>query len=59
MKTKRGIQLFLTMVAFLFLFGCAAKEPVNFGAFTPAQFDLDKVETKVDNFWSSWMPPAP
>lgn len=50
MKTKRGIQLFLTMVAFLFLFGCAAKEPVNFGAFTPAQFDLDKVETKVDNF---------
>lgn len=38
------------MVAFLFLFGCAAKEPVNFGAFTPAQFDLDKVETKVDNF---------
>ena len=50
MKTKRGIQSFLTLLAFLFLFGCAAKEPVNFGAFTPAQFDLDKVESKVDNF---------
>ena len=50
MKTKRGFQILLTMVAFLFLFGCAAKQPVDFGAFTPAQFDLNKVESKVDNF---------
>jgi OOP family OmpA-OmpF porin len=50
MKAKQGIQILLTLLAFLFLFGCAAKEPVEFGAFTPAQFDLEKVESKVDNF---------
>ncbi len=38
------------MLALVFLFGCAAKEPVDFGTFTPVQFDLDKVESKVDNF---------
>ena len=50
MKTKWGFQILLLMVAFLFLFGCAAKQPADFGAFTPAQFDLNKVESKVDNF---------
>jgi OOP family OmpA-OmpF porin len=50
MKKKRVIQSLLSMLAFVFLFGCAAKEPVDFGAFTPAQFDLNKVESKVDNF---------
>ncbi len=50
MKKKWVIQGLLSMLAFVFLFGCAAKEPVDFGAFTPAQFDLDKVESKVDNF---------
>ena len=50
MKRKWVIQGLLSMLAFLFLFGCAAKQPVDFGAFTPATFDLDKVESKVDNF---------
>jgi len=50
MKKKWVIQGLLSLLAFVFLFGCAAKEPVDFGAFTPAQFDLDRVESKVDNF---------
>jgi OOP family OmpA-OmpF porin len=50
MKKKWFMQGLLSMLALVFLFGCAAKEPVNFGAFTPAQFDLDKVESSVDNF---------
>jgi OOP family OmpA-OmpF porin len=50
MKNKRVIQSLLSLLAFMFLFGCAAKEPVGFGTFTPAQFDLDKLESKVDNF---------
>jgi len=50
MKKKWFIQGLLSLLALVFLFGCAAKEPVDFGAFTPAQFDLDRVESKVDNF---------
>ncbi|MCA1787962.1 MAG: VWA domain-containing protein, partial [Desulfobacteraceae bacterium] len=50
MKKRWVIQVLLSMLAFVFLFGCAAKEPVDFGAFTPAQFDLEKVESNVDNF---------
>jgi OOP family OmpA-OmpF porin len=50
MKKKWVMQGLLSILALVFLFGCAAKEPVNFGAFTPAQFDLDKVESSVDNF---------
>jgi len=50
MKKKWVIQGLLSMLAFVFLFGCAAKQPVDFGAFTPAQFDLEKMESKVDNF---------
>ncbi|MEX1299741.1 MAG: OmpA family protein [Desulfotignum sp.] len=50
MKKTWVMQGLLSMLALVFLFGCAAKEPVNFGAFTPAQFDLDKVESSVDNF---------
>jgi OOP family OmpA-OmpF porin len=50
MKKKWVIQGLLSLLALVFLFGCAAKEPVDFGAFTPAQFDLDRVESKVDNF---------
>ncbi len=50
MKKKWVIQSFLSVLALTFLFGCAAKEPVDFGTFTPAQFDLEKKESKVDNF---------
>jgi len=50
MKKKWVVQGLLPLLALVFLFGCAAKEPVDFGAFTPAQFDLDRVESKVDNF---------
>lgn len=50
MKKKWVVQSFLSVLALAFLFGCAAKEPVDFGTFTPAQFDLEKVESSVDNF---------
>ncbi len=50
MKKRWVVQSFLSVLALAFLFGCAAKEPVDFGTFTPAQFDLEKVESSVDNF---------
>ena len=50
MKKRWIFQSLLSILALAFLFGCAAKEPVDFGTFTPVQFDLNKVESKVDNF---------
>jgi OmpA-OmpF porin, OOP family len=50
MNKKLVMQSFLSLLAFLFLFGCAAKEPAGFSAFTAKQFDLNQYESKVDNF---------
>jgi OmpA-OmpF porin, OOP family len=50
MNKKLVIQSLLSLLAFLFLFGCAAKQPAGFSAFTAKQFDLNQYESKVDNF---------
>lgn len=50
MKPKRLAQGLLSVLAILFLFGCAAKEPVELPSFTAKQFDTNMYESKVDNF---------
>ena len=50
MNRKFLIQSVLSVVAFLFLFGCAAKETMELPSFSAAQIDLGKYESKVDNF---------
>jgi hypothetical protein len=50
MNKKLVMQSLLSLLAFLFLFGCAAKEPAGFSAFTAKQFDLNQYESSVDNF---------
>ena len=40
----------LSVIAFLFLFGCAVKEPAGLASFSATQFDTDMYESKVDNF---------
>jgi OmpA-OmpF porin, OOP family len=50
MNKKVVLQSLLSLLAFLFLFGCAAKQPAGFSAFTAKQFDLNQYESKVDNF---------
>ncbi|WP_020585338.1 OmpA family protein [Desulfobacter curvatus] len=50
MNKKRLVQTMLTITAFLFLFGCAAKEPVGLPSFSAKQFDASMYQSKVDNF---------
>ena len=50
MNKKRLVQTLLTMTAFLFLFGCAAKEPAGLPSFAAKQFDASAYQSKVNNF---------
>lgn len=50
MNKKRLVQTLLTVAAFLFLFGCAAKEPAGLPPFAAKQFDGSMYQSKVDNF---------
>ncbi|MCG8615628.1 MAG: OmpA family protein [Desulfobacterales bacterium] len=50
MNKKIFVQSLLSLLAFLFLFGCAAKAPVEFPSFTATQFDTAMYKSKVDNF---------
>ena len=50
MNKRFLVQSLLSVVAFLFLFGCAAKEPMELPPFVAAQFDTGAYESKVDNF---------
>ncbi len=50
MNKKRFVQTLLTIAAFLFLFGCAAKEPAGLPPFAAKQFDGSMYQSKVDNF---------
>ena len=50
MNKKLFGQSLLSLIAFLFLFGCAVKEPAEFPSFTASQFDTGMYKSKVDNF---------
>lgn len=50
MNKKRFVQTLLTITAFIFLFGCAAKEPAGLPSFSAKQFDASTYQSKVDNF---------
>lgn len=50
MNKNRLMQTLLTITAFLFLFGCATKEPAGLPAFSAKQFDPSMYQSKVDNF---------
>ena len=50
MNKKRLVQTLLTITAFLFLFGCAAKEPAGLPSFSAKQFDAGMYRAKVNNF---------
>jgi len=50
MNKKRLAQALLTITAFLFLFGCTAKEPAGLPSFSAKQFDASMYQSKVDNF---------
>jgi len=50
MNKKRFVQTFLTIIAVLFLFGCAAKEPAGLPSFSAKQFNASMYRSKVDNF---------
>lgn len=50
MNKRILVQSLMSVLAFLFLFGCATKEPVELPSFTAKQFDPNMYESKVDNF---------
>jgi OmpA-OmpF porin, OOP family len=50
MNKKMVMQSLLSVLALIFLFGCAAKQPAGFSPFTPQKFDVNQYESKVDNF---------
>ncbi|WDP91364.1 MAG: OmpA family protein [Desulfobacter sp.] len=50
MNKKFFTRSLLSMIAFLFLFGCATKTPVDLPAFSAKQFDTAMYKSKVDNF---------
>ena len=50
MNKKHLIQTLFTITAFLFLFGCAAKNPAGLPTFNAKQFDTSMYQSKVDNF---------
>lgn len=50
MNKKNLVNSLLSVIAFLFLFGCATKEPMKVPSFSPTTFDTTKYDSKVDNF---------
>ena len=50
MNKKIFVKSLLSVIAFLFLFGCAAKEPMEMPSFSPTTFDSSMFDSKVDNF---------
>jgi OOP family OmpA-OmpF porin len=50
MNKKIVVQSLLSAIAFLFLFGCATKEPMAPPSYSATQFDMGNYESKVDNF---------
>ena len=50
MNTKILVKSLLSVIAFLFLFGCATKEPVKAPSFSATTFDTKMYDSKVDNF---------
>lgn len=50
MNKKILAKSLLSVVAFLFLFGCATKEPMKAPSFSPTTFDTNMYDSKVDNF---------
>jgi len=50
MNKRFLVQSLLSVIAFLFLFGCAVKEPVDLPPFAATTFDTGAYESKVDNF---------
>ncbi|OQY52718.1 MAG: cell envelope biogenesis protein OmpA [Desulfobacteraceae bacterium 4572_89] len=50
MNKKLLVQSVLSAIAFLFLFGCAVKEPAGLASFSAEKFDTNMYESKVDNF---------
>jgi len=50
MNKRFLVQSLLSVIAFLFLFGCATKEPMAPPSFSATQFDTGAFDSKVDNF---------
>ncbi|MCG8686427.1 MAG: OmpA family protein [Desulfobacterales bacterium] len=50
MNKRFLIQSLLFVIAVLFLFGCATKEPVGLPTFSAKNFDTSMYKSKVDNF---------
>ncbi|PIE61073.1 MAG: cell envelope biogenesis protein OmpA [Desulfobacterales bacterium] len=50
MNKKLVISGFVSMIALLFLFGCATKSPKQLPAFSAKQFNASMFQSKVDNF---------
>jgi OmpA-OmpF porin, OOP family len=50
MNKKILVQSFLSVIAFLFLFGCATKETMKAPSFSATTFDAAHYDSKVDNF---------
>ncbi len=50
MNKKFLVQSLLSVIAFLFLFGCATKTPIELPPFSPTIFNTEVFESKVDNF---------
>ncbi len=50
MNKRFLVQSLLSVIAFLFLFGCATKEPMEMPPFSATQFDTAMYESAVDNF---------
>jgi OOP family OmpA-OmpF porin len=50
MNKKLLVQSLLSIIAFLFLFGCAVKEPAQTPSYAATQFDTEMYNSKVDNF---------
>ena len=50
MNKKLLVQSLLSIIAFLFLFGCAVKEPAQTPSYAATQFDTQMYDSKVDNF---------
>ncbi|MBU0973376.1 MAG: OmpA family protein [Proteobacteria bacterium] len=50
MTKKLLVQSLFSVIAVLFLFGCATKAPVELPSFSATQFDTAMYDSKVDNF---------
>lgn len=50
MNKRFLVKSLLSVIAFLFLFGCATKEPMEIPSFSATTFDTKMYDSKVDNF---------